>query len=118
MAEYIDRETVIRTVRKYLTVSGDDNLHFSDYSERINSFIRDVISEIEYIPAVDARPEMYGRWVIDEELSNGYRICKCSVCGRGWSTKAALPEFVNDGGHFYCGSCGAKMDGKEKTDDS
>ncbi len=94
MAEYIDREVLI----KRLTSAGA----ISDWGLYL----------IKDEPAADVRPERHGHWVAKEFSERGYSKHYtyinyfCSECGRrlkGYSSPNDAP---------YC-HCGAKMDGED-----
>ena len=74
--------------------------------------VMDAISEIERVPAVEARPVRHGTWEMRRKtintdfatLTGTYPTC--SLCGH--------VEFGVDKSTPYCPGCGAKMDGVEK----
>lgn len=83
MAEYIEREAVIRVV------NGKSSLTMTR-SGLIDSIIN--------LPAADVAPVVHGRWIED---ASGIIICP--KCKRGYNL---IAKFTN-----YCPACGAKMDG-------
>lgn len=90
MAEYIEREELLRTPA--------DILNWGDpygYS----------ISAIKQFPAADVAPVRHGRW--EQHLLP--LAWKCSVCRYNTSNRALKYNHMN-----YCPNCGAKMDGEEK----
>lgn len=58
---------------------------------------------VEQMPAIDAEPIIYGRWL---HIADDYSVVECSECG----CTAKLTPFNGDS--IYCSHCGAKM---EKT---
>ena len=65
------------------------------------------IELIENEPAVDAAPEVHGRWV--KGTSCGTYWNYCSICGG----KILKNEYQQDYFSDYCPFCGARMDGGE-----
>lgn len=92
MAEYIDREEVMRAVQH----AWSKGLEPSQY--------------IEIIPAADVSPVVHGRW-IEQEAPIGEIFYTCSVCKDAFYIEmpgdVAKDLFL----YTYCPSCGAKMDG-------
>ena len=74
--------------------------------------VMDAISEIERVPAVEARPVRHGTWEMRRKtintdfatLTGTYPTC--NLCGH--------VEYGVDKSTPYCPGCGAKMDGVEK----
>ena len=74
--------------------------------------VMDAISEIERVPAVEARPVRHGTWEMRRKtlntdfatLTGTYPTC--SLCGHA--------EFGVGKSTPYCPGCGAKMDGVDK----
>lgn len=100
MAEYIDRDAAIETVKFY---DGDpDGIPWA-------------IRSLKIIPAADVRPVVRGKWIEDDETGEIY----CSECGRTTNDRHdEIQEF--DGKKVialchprYCGFCGANMRGDE-----
>ena len=92
MAEYIDREKVLHSLRVH---SGNESA---------------ITASIVCIPVEDVAPVKHGKWVeVEDALVHGY----CSVCN--W--EAILYEtdviYMN-----YCPNCGADMREAEREDDS
>jgi len=90
MAEYIDRERLLRRFNL------DDMMNVNGTLVSLND-ARNIISGF---PAADVAPVVHGRWVdngIPGSMLNG-----CSVCG---FTCGAYS-------FFYCPHCGARMDGE------
>lgn len=99
MAEYIDREALLKEIRDYA------HRHLTE-REQIGGVIP--IAKIECAPAADVVPVVYGRWLCGQTVAWHTRY-SCSVCGR--SIEICV-EDKKDGLHQYpyC-HCGAKMDG-------
>lgn len=91
MAEYIEREAVVNSLRGWLssTHPGSD--------EEVNVF--DFLREIKATPSADVAPVRHGRWVYEIETD----MFHCSDCNR--------KVIRND--YSFCHWCGAKMDLEE-----
>lgn len=99
MAEYIERERLLRDVR----IIGNQ-----PWSEWETAGVIDVINKQ---PAADVAPVKHGKWNgwhgdklvgIDDngdDMYRHYHYNTCSECGRGNAIKSS-----------YCPNCGAKMD--------
>lgn len=100
MAEYIEREAVLKWFEPYLGV-GETWVE-----------IHPVLDAIHTSPAADVAPVVHGRWILIAENSTGL-IYYCSSC-----EKYINPN-ENDVAHGrakekpdYCPNCGARMDGE------
>lgn len=81
MAEYIEREALLRDIERY-NVSDGAFQHW-----------------VEIQPAADVAPVRHGRWEV------GYfhdRVCSCCL---------HPDNDFDDYAHNFCPNCGAKMDG-------
>lgn len=86
MADYIDREETVKTVRLFNALTDDEKEW-----------------EIRRIPSADVAPVRHGRWeVIDAEEPRRYG---CSECGCVFEEEEPT--------YNYCPYCGARMDGDE-----
>ena len=86
MSEYIDRESIRKVL---MDVCSDENCPM---------FIAATIDQvIDYEPAADVAPVVYGKWILDAK-----NHCHCSrcLCGRNIETQI---------GWNYCPACGVKM---------
>ena len=99
MAEYIDRETLMRDIDETLIFSGRDG--------KISAEIRGankVIDRIKICAVADVAPVVHGKWIDYSEVDeDGNRECHCSVCYAGDVQKTGIKV-------LYCWKCGAKMD--------
>lgn len=89
MAEYIERDALVKNLNCFAP---------EHYTELINDLIMKQ-------PAADVEPVRYGHWEV------GYfhdRVCSCCL---------HPDNDFNEYSHDYCPNCGAKMDGKDKTND-
>lgn len=82
MAEYIKRETAVRTVMAAKWVDGSDG-----------AMAMEIVASL---PAADVAPVVHGAWQVTD------RFKACSVCGYAFAR--LLPD-------KHCPNCGAKMDG-------
>lgn len=106
MDEYIEREEAIEIAMQYCP--DDDGV-----CSKADADLREMLDEIEAIPAADVAPVRHGRWEYDEEAGE---YC-CSECHRAtYDSHDEIKEF--EGGKVialclprYCGYCGARMDG-------
>ena len=86
MAEYIEREKLLRDINHY---------HLSDGKFQ---------HWVEVQPAADVAPVVHGRWIERRSLhAMGGISAECSVCSK---SVQYLGNPLN-----YCPNCGAKMDG-------
>lgn len=86
MAEYIEREKLLRDINHY---------HLSDGKFQ---------HWVEVQPAADVAPVVHGRWI--EKKSAVGRYFECSNCGAHENKHTAIKG-------YYCWRCGAKMDKEE-----
>lgn len=72
--------------------------------------LRDMLDEIEAIPAADVRPVVRGRWIHTTQPM-GWRdeeCAECSVCGEDFVLDEwAMDDFTNL--MHFCPNCGADM---------
>ena len=89
--DLISRNDVLEIIMQYC--ADDDGS-----CEKPNADLREMLDEVENIPAVDAEPARYGTWI------KKIGCCKCSEC---------LTECWADSvlGYDFCPNCGAKMNG-------
>ena len=94
MAEYIEREALMRRIKEIHCAECD-----SYHGVRCRAcWVDDTLDYIDSEPAADVAPVRHGRWIMhDDEFG---LTCECSVCHI---------ETMGDGN--YCPNCGAKMDG-------
>ena len=111
MAEYIDRELVIKAVR------NEDKDVMADYGEEYGTewgFSEEkIIGVIMKVPAADVAPVVHGKWVYNKNATDwgigGYVCSECQnknnnlPCSRVKSVRMFS-------GAKYCPECGAKMD--------
>lgn len=84
MAEYIDREKLLHSLKTAGAISG--------WGEHI----------INNFPPADVAPVKHGKWELCfEDSRRQIEGNKCSVCGY---------EYYGNK-YFYCPNCGARMDG-------
>lgn len=100
MADYIERETVLKDIfsvyeREFPTASGA----FDEFATKI------VPNVISHAPAADVAPVRRGHWV---RVGNG---TTCSECMQGLlRINGKQSEWVDLSGMPYCPNCGAKME--------
>ena len=96
MAEYIEREAILREIERRESLMVGDKLVSVD---AMKSFIKNR-------PAADVAPVRHGRWV-HEHMSEGYAWVICSEC------EAVIHKILINKRLNYCPNCGAKMDEPE-----
>ena len=104
MAEYIDREALIKEIEKGIVFSGRHN------SRMVLAELRGaklVIEKVKIAPAADVAPVVQSNWI---RLQHSGTIV-CGNCGRN-----IRKNHGNDYADFeaFCPSCGAKMDKQER----
>ena len=92
MAEYIDKEELIKTIYK-------------NPAKGVNQRGVQLLTYILDAPVVDAAPVKYGKWIVNKEK----KAATCSNC-----------EFTSydwfSWNFNYCPDCGAKMDNEEEKE--
>ena len=98
MAEYIEREALMRRIKEIHCAECD-----SYHGVRCRAcWVDDTLDYIDSEPAADVAPVVHGRWVEKEKYTFGI-MYDCSLCGNR----------ILDNGHpwNYCPNCGADMRG-------
>ena len=101
MAEYIEREAVVKYLR-----SRKGNF-LDDTGKSWSAGMEAAVSVCEKFPAADVAPVAHGRWEewwpgISLIMTGEEMLCRCSACD------AKYPDVE---GYRHCPNCGAKMDG-------
>ena len=99
MAEYIEREALMRNLKKFAP-------------EQLTPLIESLVQKQ---PAEDVVEVRHGKWL---NFYGDYSTVECSVCGEVYD--AIQPSEYNNPEcwdiilreYLYCPKCGAKMDGK------
>lgn len=99
MAEYIEREAVLKVVEKYGLTNGLNGFTLG----RHTGLAVCIASEIVDIPAADVAPVVHGRWM--KHIKGG---TLCSRCG---SYTQHNGDVLDMSKAIACPWCGAKMDG-------
>ena len=101
MAEYIERESLVRQIICNMTefVGAPDDVQKHD--EQCNY----AIDMIEDALIADVAPVVHGQWIYDKKAQRPY----CSVC-KGYFYGATNSPMS------YCPNCGAKMDGGDSDE--
>ena len=97
MAEYIEREKALESVREKLLIT--DALPDGIPKDASTFTLASMQHSLESIPAADVRPVVRGRWiwtVADDEYFGEY--WKCNFCGEH--------SYI---GYNFCPNCGADM---------
>lgn len=99
MAEYIEREAVLRAVQ------GQRSPCRSPAQNRMLDCLKAAVIRIS---AADVAPVVHGRWIRPHWKNNNY-CCDCSECGGGAMHRDY--QWNKNGVYPICPNCGAKMDG-------
>lgn len=104
MAEYIEREALIKRIRLLP--------RFAPYNTVRYASVQNAIFDEPIADVVEVR---HGYWIETEESFSHKTetMALCSVCGRGQLVSDAFPFESVIRGLNYCQNCGAKMDLKE-----
>lgn len=98
MADYIDRETVLKILEEHPAGTWRG---YDVYSDDVRAIMRKVDEQ----PAADVAPVQRGHWV---KVGNG---TTCSECLQGLlRVDGKQSEWVDLSGVSYCPNCGAKME--------
>ena len=96
MAEYIEREAILREIERREALMVGDKLVSVD---AMKSFIKNR-------PAADVAPVRHGRWYMLDDCANAGLYC--SACGRRVHHEEFAYKKLRS---KYCPHCGARMDG-------
>ncbi len=108
MAEYIEREALLETLKEFrLNETMSKHLTREDCETARNAIERAQMV-IECIPAADVAPVRHGRW----QYNTDFYVWCCSECGKN-PTKGTGVVTTAEKLPAYCPHCGAKMDGAE-----
>lgn len=107
MAEYIEREAILREIERRESLMVGDKLVSVD---AMKSFIKNR-------PAADVAPVLHGRWIFGKGLpyswgkipKNKYHLY-CSECLEQAFNRSEDNDPDFDVDTSYCSNCGAKMD--------
>ena len=105
MAEYIEREALIKAIKVHEMAENDR------IETGYNWALDDIEEIVRQMPAADVQPVKRGEWVYYK--NNGiWDIHKCTVC----NTPFELPMDVVASSVFcYCPHCGADMRGEDNA---
>lgn len=92
MAEYIDREELLR-IEKFL------DTEVLRASKTASTIYDQMMYDIEHVPAADVAPVKHGKWEPSIYANDFWR---CSNCSSVWNRRFE-----------YCPHCGSKMDLEE-----
>ena len=103
MAEYIKKEDAL--AREYL---GYIRCSETDWQKGYWAGVDDICHHVKSLTAADVVEVKHGRWLTDKDRDRTW----CSVCNVncGFNYDAAIEELN------FCSNCGAKMDGKRRTE--
>ena len=96
MAEYIEREALIRRIKEIHCAECD-----SYHGVRCRAcWVDDTLDYIDSEPAADVAPVLHGKWLTHSDRPDSLI---CSVCECGF-------DMWKHDQHNFCPNCGAKMD--------
>lgn len=102
MAEYIEREALMRRIKEIHCAECD-----SYHGVRCRAcWVDDTLDYIDSEPAADVAPVRHGRWKLYERA----HYFKCSLCAETVPYRKAC-LFDGRRKYNYCPNCGAKMEG-------
>lgn len=108
MAEYINRETLLKAVEKMDRLDKESTPY--EYNKE------GYVLLIKNAPTADVVEVKHGKWIQEWELEKGLEdndeipYIKCSLCGHiEWNIDKERNTTPN-----HCSECGAKMDGGEE----
>ena len=103
MAEYIEREALMRRIKEIHCAECD-----SYHGVRCRAcWIDDTLDYIDSEPAADVAPVRHGRWILEREPDGKPYCFHCSVCDDDFHYIGITVAYD------YCPNCGAEMDGGE-----
>lgn len=99
MAEYIDREATIESIKQ--NCAGCES-----YGGVLCTScpLYDALLQLEIVPAADVAPVVHGEWAFNGYTLTGDKAYSCSECGFAVAN-------IDDVYMKLCPNCGAKMDG-------
>ena len=104
MAEYIEREALIRRITEIHCAECD-----SYHGVRCRAcWVDDTLDYIDSEPAADVVPVRHGRWEDSIDEWFGTDVYTCSKCRESYVLVEGTPK---ENLWHYCPNCGAKMDG-------
>lgn len=101
MAEYIDKEAALEIVAEWCP---DDDGSVGKIGD-----LREMLDEIESIPAADVRPVVRGKWVLDSDPGEPWKY-HCDQCGETTTDTCMGKPRAN-----WCPLCGAYMGEEGET---
>lgn len=99
MAEYIEREALLKYIEETVLFSGRPNIVSAEVRGA-----RTVIDRIKSAPTADVVEVMHGKWINDGEDWFCNRCNHNALCDKMTGIQVASS---------ICPNCGAKMDGKD-----
>lgn len=103
MADYIDRETVLKILEEHPAGTWRG---YDVYSDDVRAIMRKVDEQ----PAADVAPVRRGHWIEDKNSFPGFNLANnlCSECGECAGT---WPKRIGPRDKYaFCPWCGAKME--------
>lgn len=106
MDDYIRRGDVLDIAMQYCP-DDDGSCSKADVDPR------EMLDEIEALPATDVQPVKHGRWETWGYVFHGIAWKRCSACGKtaDVSYQALLDGKIEMATPSICGCCGCRLDG-------
>ena len=119
MARYIDADKIISHLNDEIESCVGHDVDYQPVTYGTYLGLKYAKSLVETAETADVQEVRHGHWIEDKET--GCLIC--SECGR--FTDEIIGDMIEQDGKiihrsmnpFYCSKCGAKMDGKEESED-
>lgn len=118
MAEYIDRDALIKHYRELLCNDCDKRKGMKNGKLKFvykvgeapcrSCWVEDMIECVDDAPAADVRPVVHGKWIKTKMFNDEYSWV-CSVCACAWNLDEGTPE---ENSMNLCPNCGAVMRGE------
>ena len=105
MAEYLSREDILDIASQYCT-DDDGSCSKADVDNR------EMLDEIEALPAADVQPVRRGRWESSQRTIETGTVY-CGNCAIEYYISDLQAVGVCNGIVHYCPNCGARMDLKD-----
>lgn len=103
MAEYVERDALLRKIKRYGLSDGSVLGKHSGAAEEL-------ILEVELFPSADVAPVRWGRWIVEKNTFPGLNlennVCsECGECAGTWPKRLGPRDK-----YAFCPWCGAKME--------
>lgn len=118
MPEYIEREALLSELQE--EIEFETSMYTEEQNKYFNMGLKCAIRDVKSQSAADVVEVKHGKWL---NFYGDYYVAECSVCGEIYDVIQPC-EYCNQEWwdivlreYRYCPKCGAKMDGKEYTNE-